>query len=65
MESGNFKLVHSPFAFHSVIQCSAMAYARAAKSKGIKLETDLDSRVDTDLGSMVVGDEMRLNQITS
>jgi hypothetical protein len=42
-----------------------MAYARAAKSKRIGLETDLDSRIDTDLGGMVVGDEMRLNQITS
>lgn len=64
MESGQFRLAHSPFAFHSAIQLSVLSQTQIALGKGLELKVELDSRIDDQLGGWFVGDEMRLSQIT-
>lgn len=63
MESGKFSQAKVPFDFHRSIVLTALSHSAAAQSKGIALTTDLDPRIDQ-LGCAVVGDELRLRQVT-
>ena len=63
MESGKFSQAKVPFDFHKSIVLTALSHSAAAHSKGIALTTALDPRIDQ-LGCAVVGDELRLRQVT-
>lgn len=64
MESGNFVLARKPFDFHHAIHVVALSNRVKADLTGIDFHLDLDPAID-ELGGTLVGDEMRLMQVTS
>ena len=63
METGTFTQAKVPFDLHKSIQLTALSHSSPAHMKGIKLEMELDPRIDN-LDCLFIGDEMRLRQIT-
>ena len=63
MESGTFTRAKAPFNLHKSINLTILSHSSPAHIKGLKLQTQLDPRID-ELDCSFVGDEMRLRQIT-
>lgn len=63
MESGKFAQVRRPFCFNKSIQLAALSHRAQADKAGIEFTVDLDPRISK--LDRLVGDEMRLRQITS
>jgi len=63
MESGNFTQAKAPFDFHRQMAMCASSHHAQAQAKDLAIITDLDRRID-ELGCTLIGDEMRLRQVT-
>jgi hypothetical protein len=63
MESGRFAQAKSPFNFHKSIRLTVLAHTATAHARELEVITNLDKRID-ELKCKVIGDEMRLQQIT-
>jgi signal transduction histidine kinase len=63
MESGNFTQAKAPFDFHRQMAMCASSHHAQAQAKDLAIITDLDKRID-ELGHTLIGDEMRLRQVT-
>lgn len=63
MESGNFTQAKAPFDFHRQMAMCASQHHAQAQAKDLAIITDLDKRID-ELGHTLIGDEMRLRQVT-
>lgn len=63
MESGNFTQAKAPFDFHRQMAMCASSHHAQAQAKDLAILTDLDKRID-ELGYTLIGDEMRLRQVT-
>ena len=63
MESGRFSQAKLPFDIHKSIHLTALSHSINAQAKGIDLLVDLDENIDQ-LPGLLMGDEMRLRQIT-
>lgn len=63
MESGQLTQARKPFDFHKSIRVVAFAHRGQADATHVEFSIELDPRIDK-LG-LLVGDEMRLRQITS
>jgi hypothetical protein len=63
MESGNFTQAKAPFDFHRQMAMCASSHHAQAQAKDLAISTDLDKRIEG-LGYTIIGDEMRLRQIT-
>ncbi len=59
IEAGHLELDEQPFALHNAVYDVVDMFAERADSKGLELLCDIESDVD----SMVVGDQLRLKQI--
>jgi signal transduction histidine kinase len=59
MESGNFTQAKAPFDFHRQMAMCASSHHAQAQAKDLAIITDLD-----ELGHTLIGDEMRLRQVT-
>jgi len=64
MEAGNLEQARKPFDFHKTINIVALLHRVHAEHAGLHFDLDLDPHID-ELGGLVVGDEMRLRQVTS
>lgn len=63
MESGQFSQAKAPFNFHRSIDYTSFSHTAAALAKGVQFTLDLDPRID-ELGCAVIGDQLRLQQVT-
>jgi hypothetical protein len=64
MSEGKFEQARNPFDFHKVIKVVALLHRVHAEHAGLDFELDMDPNIDN-VGGIVVGDEMRLRQLTS
>jgi signal transduction histidine kinase len=64
MEAGNLEQARKPFAFHKAINIVALLHRVHAAHANLDFDVELDPQID-EVGGLVVGDEMRLRQVTS
>ncbi|KAJ3300112.1 HisKA, partial [Borealophlyctis nickersoniae] len=67
MEDGKLACTYHPFEFHKMVRATLINARVAATGKGVVLTTELDERIErlSEMGKVLVGDEVRLRQVLS